>query len=106
MKFTAERTRRNTRRKEETPTGFIEIQCHNCGARNVVYADQITPGAVHRCPHCLMTMDAHQWRKLVDAFYIMEEVNKGLRKVNDDRGQLFQAEYHTHYTPDDRIMMP
>lgn len=84
--------------------GYLEIKCHQCGATNTVYADQINPAAVHRCPHCLMKMNTRQWEKLVDAFYTIEEVNKGLRKIEDEHGQLFQVEYKTYYVPAWNIM--
>lgn len=94
--------------------GTLEIKCHNCGAVYEVSPDCIYPSDTMdekhiypcRCPHCVATMDRRLWDKLVDAFWIFEEVNKGLRSDSEEYEQpLFQAEFKTHYVPREKLQV-
>lgn len=78
--------------------GYLKIQCHNCGNTFDMYWEEINSKAKIHCPHCLAIMNKQRWDKLVDAYFTMEEVNKGLRNSHEQKREfLFQAEYRTHY---------
>ena len=78
--------------------GYLKIHCHNCNGTFELYWDDIENKENVRCSHCLATMDKRQWDKLVNAYFTIEEVNKGLRNRYEMHEEpLFQAEYKTHY---------
>lgn len=88
--------------------GFLEIKCFNCEGTFEVHSGCVSKliegAAVIRCPHCLAQMDRRHSKKVADAFFIMEEVNKGLRSVHLDQGKpLFQANFKTHYVAPEKI---
>lgn len=77
--------------------GYLKIHCHKCDGEFTVYWDDMQKERMI-CPHCLSMMDDRQWKKLIDAYFTLEEVNKGLREVHEQNGKpLLQAEYCTHY---------
>ena len=78
--------------------GYLKIHCHNCRNTFEMYWDDIENKDKARCPHCLVTMNKMQWDKLVNAYFTIEEVNKGLRNGHEVHGEpLLQAEYRTRY---------
>ncbi len=78
--------------------GYLKIHCRNCRGSFEMYWDDIETKDKARCPHCLTVMDAKQWEKLVNAYFTLEEVNKGLKtRHTEHREPLMQAEYKTHY---------
>ncbi len=94
--------------------GILKITCFNCGANYEVTPDCVYPADTmntkhvypYRCPHCMAEMNQRTWDKLVAAFWTFEEANKDLRTdregYTDDRC-LFQAEYKTHYVPQEKV---
>lgn len=53
-------------------------------------------------------MDYQLWNKLVFAFWVMEEVNKDIRKDHDEYRrphQPMQAAYKTHYVEQDKFLI-
>ncbi len=86
--------------------GYLKIQCHNCGGSFEMYWDDVENKEKARCPYCLAVMNNKQWNKLVNAFFTIEEVNKGLRTRHTEHNEpLMQAEYKTYYVPQERYCM-
>lgn len=94
--------------------GILKIKCFNCGSKYEVTPDCICPAHTmntkhiypYRCPHCLAEMSQQAWDQLVDAFWTFEEVNKDLRTDREgeiENCRLFQAEYETHYVPQEKF---
>lgn len=83
--------------------GYLKIYCHNCKGHFEMYAGDIESKEKVRCPHCLAIMNSRQREKLVNAFFTIEEVNKGLRTRHTEYGDvLMQVEYKTHYVPNEK----
>lgn len=86
--------------------GYLEIRCYNCQGKFEMYIGDIGSKEKVRCPHCMALMNGKQWNKLVNAFFTLEEVNKGLRTCHTEQGAtLMQAEYRTHYVPQEYYYM-
>lgn len=78
--------------------GYLEIHCHNCNNTFFMYAHEIEGREKVRCPFCQARMNDKQWEKLVNAFFVIEEVNKGLRTRHEEYGEpLLQVEYKNRY---------
>ena len=83
--------------------GYLKIHSHNCKGKFEMHREDIESKEKVRCPHCMVLMNGKQWDKLVNAFFTIEEVNKGLRTRHTEHGEpLMQAEYKTHYVPQKR----
>lgn len=80
---------------------YITVKCFNCGAEYALYFDGEPP---RTCPHCCTEMPEKAFKKLRDALFTAEEVNKDFRKAHDERGRpLFQIEIKNHYVPLDKF---
>ena len=76
---------------------YVQVKCFHCGANYDLYFDS---EPLNTCPHCLAEMPEKPFKKIQNAFYTVEEVNKDFRKAHDERGQrLFQIEIKNHYVP-------
>lgn len=82
--------------------GYLKIHCHNCGNDFELYAHEIERRGRMRCPHCMALLNDKQWMKLQNAFFTIEEVNKGLRTEHEERSEpLLQVEYMSKYIKPD-----
>lgn len=80
---------------------YIEVDCYNCGAKYHLYFD-IEPANV--CPHCLAKMPDKPFKKLRNALFTVEEVNKDFRVAHDEQDKpLFQIGIRNHYVPKDKF---
>lgn len=76
---------------------FIQVKCYNCGALFDLYFDS---EPMETCPHCLAEMPNKPFRKLRNALFTAEEVNKDFRADHDNQDSpLFQIEIKNHYVP-------
>ena len=78
--------------------GYLKVHCYNCNNTFEMYAQEIEREKKTRCPHCLAIMNDRQRDKLVNAFFTIEEVNKGLRTRHEEHSEpLLQVEYMSRY---------
>ena len=55
---------------------YVSVKCFNCGAEYYLYFDNKPP---RLCPHCCAEMPDKAYKKLENALFTVEEVNKDLR---------------------------
>ncbi len=80
---------------------FIQVTCGNCGAEYPIFG---IGEMADMCPHCLARMPQKAFKKLENAIYTVEEVNKDLRTAHSDREEpLFQIEVRNHYVPAEKF---
>ena len=80
---------------------YVSVQCFNCGATFDLYFDS---EPMQTCPHCLAMMEEKPFKKIRNALFTVEEVNKDFRKANDEQGRpLFQIEVKNHYVPHEKF---
>ena len=80
---------------------FIQVKCYNCGALFDLYFDSESSTM---CPHCLAEMPKKPFKKIRNALFTAEEVNKDFRVAHDDRDDpLFQIEIRSHYVPNNKF---
>ena len=80
---------------------YIEVCCHNCGAEYHLYFDG---EPMDMCPHCLAKMPEKPYKKLRDALFTAEEINKNFRVAHDEQDKpLFQIEIRNHYVPREKF---
>lgn len=88
---------------------YLKVKCHRCGnSFHLCNRDMSHEEKPHMCPHCLVRMDKTQWERLVEAYFVLAEVNKDFRRYHTDKGEpLFQAEILTeekYVAPEDIVL--
>ena len=80
---------------------YIQVKCFGCGAEYQLHFADAPPKI---CPHCLAEMPEKAYRKLQNALYTAEEVNKDFRVAHDEWDKpLFQVEIRNHYVPSSKF---
>lgn len=80
---------------------YVSVKCFNCGAEYYLYFDNKPP---RLCPHCCAEMPDKAYKKIENALFTVEEVNKDLRKSHDENNRpLFQIEIKNHYVPNEKF---
>ena len=78
---------------------YLTVTCYNCLAEYHIYSDtMIEEGSDFMCPHCLATIPKKVFKKMRNALFCLEEVNKDLRVAHEGKGKpLSQVEIRNHY---------